>query len=377
MREILEQNVSGEPFSDFVTDVLSTELLKTQQYNEEQNPVPLTDIAAYRDRTAVAGRLVSEFQSLPWDYALTIEMPSGIGDALRGVIGHALSTSVCLLAPNEQFSTEYPSPPWTDVPVRPTTLQSLLSAYQARWNPNSVYLQIRMAGFIPRFGSSAPLEEGINTIKSFFGLGLALNFFRSGSRFGEPPANVCPWVHRLAGEKWEYERYTELDSSLSALVYKLEFDDRDGAVETEGERKAVAEAILERMGFVFSAGPPANRLLLASHWLLDSYSGSDTMLAFVQAVVVLEILLGDKAVSEVVGLGELLGNRCAYLISKSQSERDKILEDFPRIYKVRSGIVHAGKKRLSRDEWRLFMRLRWICNRVIQEESRLLAGKRT
>jgi hypothetical protein len=347
-------------------------------HNEEHDRVPLTDIDAYRDRSAVADRLVSEFQSLPWHYALTVEMPLGIGDTLHRVIrNHALSTSVRVIAPDEQFTTEYPPPPGTGTLPRLTTLRDLLSGYQARWNPNNVYLQIRTAGFIPPFGSSAPLEEGIDTIKSFFGLGLALNLCRRGNRFGEPPANAYLWVHRLAGERWEYERYTELDSSLSALLYKLTFDDRDGTVDTEEQRKAFAKAILVRMGIVFSAGQPANRLLLASHWLLDSYSGSDTMLAFVQAAVVLEILLGDKAVSEVVGLGELLRNRCAYLISHSQAERDEILREFPRIYSVRSSIVHAGKKRLSRDEWLLFVRLRWICQRVIQEESRLLAGKRS
>jgi hypothetical protein len=38
-----------------------------------------------------------------------------------------------------------------------------------------------------------------------------------------------------------------------------------------------------------------------------------------------------------------------------------------------SHIVHAGKKRLDLNEWQLFSQLRWICQRVIQEESRLLA----
>jgi hypothetical protein len=104
-----------------------------------------------------------------------------------------------------------------------------------------------------------------------------------------------------------------------------------------------------------------------------SHSGSDEMLSFVQAAVVLEILLGDKATSDVIGLGELLRNRCAYLISRSPLERERILSDFARIYDVRSKIVHEGKKRLNLDEWKLFSRLRWICQRVIREEARLLA----
>jgi Apea-like HEPN len=89
-------------------------------------------------------------------------------------------------------------------------------------------------------------------------------------------------------------------------------------------------------------------------------------------MIALEILLGDKQRSDLMGLSELLRNRCAYLIGKNQRQRESILDDFGRIYDVRSQIVHRGKSRLSRQEQYLFFRLRWMCFRVIQEEVRLL-----
>jgi hypothetical protein len=89
----------------------------------------------------------------------------------------------------------------------------------------------------------------------------------------------------------------------------------------------------------------------------------------------MEILLGDKAASDLMGLGELLRNRCAYLISRSHDEREKILEDFKGIYAVRSHIVHAGKKKLNAKERELFVELQWMCRRVIQEEVKLLQRK--
>jgi hypothetical protein len=45
---------------------------------------------------------------------------------------------------------------------------------------------------------------------------------------------------------------------------------------------------------------------------VDSAIGAGRLLPFVQAMVVLEILPGDKAASKEVGLNELLGNRCVY-----------------------------------------------------------------
>jgi Apea-like HEPN len=129
------------------------------------------------------------------------------------------------------------------------------------------------------------------------------------------------------------------------------------------------------MRAVFSGGPKAEPIILASGWLFDSYTGHDELLSCVQAMVVLEILLGDKAASDEIGLGWLLSNRCAYLIGKTQGERDDILRDFAQIYTVRSNIVHQGKPRLTRDELKLFYKLQWLCHRVIQKEIDLLMPK--
>ncbi|ALL66806.1 hypothetical protein K788_0003050 [Paraburkholderia caribensis MBA4] len=109
----------------------------------------------------------------------------------------------------------------------------------------------------------------------------------------------------------------------------------------------------------------------------DSYCGTDELLQYVQAAVVVEILLGDKAVSDQTGLGELLANRCAYLIANSHSMRNEILEVFRKINDVRSKIVHRGKSQLTKSERYLFFRLRWICSRIIQEEVRLIANEKS
>jgi len=97
------------------------------------------------------------------------------------------------------------------------------------------------------------------------------------------------------------------------------------------------------------------------------------LLSFVQTTVALEILLGEKQISDLMGLGELLRNRCAYLIGRTHRQREKILNDFKKIYDVRSKIVHRGKSKLNINERVLFSRLQWMCRRVIQEEIDLLA----
>ena len=73
-----------------------------------------------------------------------------------------------------------------------------------------------------------------------------------------------------------------------------------------------------------------------------------------------------------LGLGELLRNRCAYLIGKSHKQREEVLADFRDIYDLRSKIVHRGKVRLHLKERSLFAKLQWMCRCVIQEEVQLL-----
>ena len=86
----------------------------------------------------------------------------------------------------------------------------------------------------------------------------------------------------------------------------------------------------------------------------------------------LEILLGEHADTAKASLGEILGNRLAYLIGKNHRDRSEILNDFKKVYGVRSGILHHGKHRLRGQEKEYLGRTKTYCERAIQEESRLL-----
>ena len=90
--------------------------------------------------------------------------------------------------------------------------------------------------------------------------------------------------------------------------------------------------------------------------------------------VALEILLGEKASSDLIGIGELLANRCAYLIGKSHTQRGEIQAEVKSIYATRSRIVHAGQSRLSAREKHQLARLHVLCVRVIEKELELLAA---
>lgn len=179
-------------------------------------------------------------------------------------------------------------------------------------------------------------------------------------------------IHRKIGSAWSWERSHEWGADQSDVFHDLELDDLGGHLNEESEQSSWIQNRLRLVSSVFTHNTEAEKIILASQWLFDSHCGSNELLSFVQTVVAMEILLGDKAVSDLMGLGELLRNRCAYLIGDSQKQREEILDDFRKIYDVRSQIVHRGKSRLTQNERVLFYDLRRMCRRVIQEEVNLL-----
>ena len=146
----------------------------------------------------------------------------------------------------------------------------------------------------------------------------------------------------------------------------------NGYLDTDEKKANHIEGSLEKISKALHQESESEKVQLAGRWLFDSYSGENELLSFVQTTVALEILLGEKESSDLMGLGELLRNRCAYLIGDSHKQRKEILNDFNEIYSIRSKIVHRGKNKLKRYERVLFYKLQWMVNRVIQEEIKLL-----
>lgn len=191
-----------------------------------------------------------------------------------------------------------------------------------------------------------------------------------------PPEAVF-YVHKAHGKGWEIDSKLNIDADISRVLHEIKSHTMIEGADSEARKHGLVELILEELAAVFSASKEAQAITLAGEWLLDSHGGRDARLNYVQAMVVLEVLLGDKADSDEIGLGKLLRNRCAYLIGASHQERASLLKDFDDIYEVRSQIVHRGMPQLSIRERVLFQKLHDICNRVIQREVDLLRATKS
>lgn len=378
LKKRMDQYVSETPLYDFLYETLSRELYEQQEFDSNFPLANLTDLSEYKDTKSVAQRLITDFESLPWKYALTIRVENDFGQLFaQSIKEFQLGDCLTLITPSEGFIQQYPLQSGIEARDRAisgqTSLLGLLGAPKSEeWDKASTYLQIKVSGFIGKYGETTPLEDGISLLKAFCGLAIALRLLKINRKYRTTSPKSKFFLHWNGRTRWEVLDIHELDAGSSEAFNDLIFYDLDGALDTDVKRAAWMREVLNSIHLVISNRESSRRLILAGQWLFDSYCGKNDLLSFVQTAVVLEILLGEKAVSDLLGLGELLRNRCAYLIGKTNKQRQEVLTDFKEIYDVRSKIVHAGKSRLNLHERTLFSKLQWICRRVIQEEVKLL-----
>jgi hypothetical protein len=226
---------------------------------------------------------------------------------------------------------------------------------------------------VGQYGGTSTTLKAERLVRAFCGLGIAVRLFAHRHKFHQGVSKSYFYVHRQEqGGTWKPESRLDVDDTTDRGLLGLEMHTLDGQLATEQSKIEWAAYRLGDIQVAFSSDKKAESIILASQWLFDSHAGRDELLSFIQAMVVLEILLGDKKISDEIGIGELMRNRCAYLIGDSHEERAQLLDTFNKIYRVRSQIVHSGKHRLTLEERSLFSRLRWMCRRVIAKELDLL-----
>jgi hypothetical protein len=371
LRERLENYIGDFPLYRFLILTITNELQENYEYSQESVSHLLSELEEYRDIQSVAKRLVKQFNSLPWEYTISIQL----NDSLKHLATYftpleQFAKIIKVVQSTPDFIKTYPLK--SGIKRRDNRIEHSFPLFSLNnttpWIQGGLCVQITTQGFIDSYGSSESIKNVISTLKSFLGLCFALGILEVSSEFFyEAIHKKGCYVHKKVGEKWEIETIFELPIDLSKAINSLNIDYSDKKP-SDPELQRRIQTRLITIVTAFNEQKKARNLLLAGEWFFDSYCGSNEFLCFVQAIIVLEILLGDKSESDLMGLTALLRNRCAYLIGTSQSQRDEILKLFGEIYEVRSKIVHSGKTRLNSKEKELLRRLKWICRRVIAEE---------
>lgn len=369
LKEQAFKYIGEKPLSVFIKERLSEKLRNSFEFDSNQKS-SLTELTGFNDPESLANEIITEFESLPWDYALFLKLPKNLGTKLNSLIDEIPFNF------NDQFSfcrpsnDIYPNPPKHGSLKQFPTLDFLKNEEQ--WNEEDLYIKFDTKGYIGLFNQTYPVLDFQDLVKSFLGISIAIRIIdfensRSGSNF----ESKIVTYHNFKGD-WQPKFTLSFSESFSNEFEKLDIWSTWMEKYDEDRRKRIIIDDLSKIKKVFSNINENHLLLRASQWFYDSFCNENDLLAFVQSITCIEILLGDKTSSDIIGIGELLRNRCAYLIGDTKSQRNEILNDFKRIYDTRSKIVHRGKNRLNASERNDLYRLRWLCLRSIQEEVKLL-----
>jgi len=375
----LHRWISDQPLSDFLMGTINNALMGDKYENGSHQPI--TGLLGWSDVGAKASELIDQFDRLPETYIVTISAPEGMDKYLEAGDGQLrLSKAARVALATDSFSQDHPVSTGDEQRDRDiwdhTLLGGLSNVGDSNYEWKGAYLQIIKQGFLGRFTETVTEHELVGDFKALWGVQLALGIAQRRRSWSAYPSKRKLIVHRIAGENLELTFRIELDASASQLINDIKFNDwvpGDHPLET---KLGVYKLDLDKLDLMFGTSPEAERLRLAARWLFDSYAAENELLAYIQAMVCLEIILGDASLIGEIGLGELLRNRCAYLIGKTSVQRREILEDFKEIYDVRSHIVHRGKNRMSAREREHYGKLVWYCKRCIQEELKLLEQAR-
>ena len=373
-REQLEEYIDEYPFANFVLDTLGEELWERDQYQKDVT-LKLTEIAGYQNASELADRLLNQFATLPCKYQVTIELPAALQDILRPEqTTSEISPRIRFVRATEEFNAKYPLD--TGKSRRNNRLRGgalfLWDGMPPKWSEGHVHLQIECEGFIGQYGTSATATSCERLLRSIFGMGLACQLFDFKYQYSPGRVPISAFVHQQSGVgEWMATTKYELADRTSQVLGNLALHALDGRVKPD-EMPGWRAYQLKNISAVCRAGSRADPTILAGQWFFDSYGGDDSLLQFIQCMVVLEIILGDKSTANETGTGALISNRFAYLVGQTHEERTSLIEAIKHIYQVRSKIVHSGKNHLTGEERILLQRLRWMCRRAIDKEAELL-----
>lgn len=371
-RKALAEAVSEHPFSTFAFGFLQ-ERLEQQFSYEDAPPKHLTSLAGYEELTRVSNAIVDAFLSLPWQYAFIFKLPlkasylEGVPEADQV---YSLAGDVSLVRAGRLFRERFPLPSSGSEGIQ-QSLFSLSRHQPESWSSDYFYLVHTTKGYVLNYLDTQPVKAAGLLLRAVGGLLQASGF--AVARKVYSPSSVDGWIHVYKEEAGG--QYTSVDSHRFDADY-TEFFRSLQWIELpkmpEEMWNSLMNSVADLLRPAFAESETAMLLRRCSQWYFDSLCGSNRLLQFVQATVAIEILLGDKPASDLLGLGELLANRCAYSLADSHDERSEILKDFRSIYDTRSQIVHRGKIDLTDAELDQLARLWGLCGRLVRKELNLL-----
>lgn len=323
-------------------------------------------------------RIADHIQSLPKSYVIISEVSPQISSAMNcNNLKVKLSDRISIISedqlPQSIFGPKLTFLSYDEIHGFPGDQQLPLSMSarhvagdgdQPSYTP--LYIEYKCSGLITDDSNSKIFREFYDELRAFYGIMRAAGLLGSIT-YREP--------HKLQNSS-----YALVDRSDSAIIASVESNPKDiidaSKFLVSTSVKEWINSLTDKSEFftpalrIFSTND--HRLRTASVWMLRAIQSTRPLDQLLEAAIVVEVLLGDRATSDRIGLSKLMANRCAYALGKTVSEREKVIKDFEHFYQIRSLIVHTGRFQVSKKDKEAISNGLGLATRILRHELDLL-----
>lgn len=243
-----------------------------------------------------------------------------------------------------------------------------LKILRGKSEETSVYLRIKTSGYARGNLDASAISSALSYLKQFLELTRNAKYFSAKSSLAPMLSDYigCDSYIIDCETSEEFRGYVlpaPFQKYLSAIVVNESelrvFDEKAGktllasfrvAVTSEEKAEALKEAMRPILNILDYPSNNSDAIVIKSalEWAFDSKINENQTIAFLQACIGLEAILGDDEKDE--PLVSRLADRCAYLLGRGFEDRKSIRRQFKSIYDSRSKLIHGRKARLDRHE---------------------------
>jgi hypothetical protein len=335
----LKKTLDRGGVSEFARTRIHTKVLQSGYSPDDDHVVDLRSIDGFTDHLALAKYVVDELKTLPWSYQILVRGPAYVKagssrNPLKVKISDQLNlVSSDIIKKTLSFSSGNPD-------IDDWMWKSSLPREKRKLAEQWLYFVFNYTGYISPGQGSKISGMLTDELRAFYGRCLAHGL-----------------LHPYGSHREDAIALIILGASADGIIVPLGTMDSDvrGATSfyTSGNlgrafrSSEKLQAALSPIQSTFSCGNSA-RLKTAAMWLLRAHMSQKPIDKVLESAITLEVLLGDREMSDKIGLTKLMANRCAYALGKSQRDRADIIQFFLDFYRLRSDVVHTG--RLNMDE---------------------------
>ena len=325
-----------------------------------------TSSLASTEREALCQGLQSFLLSLPRDYEVWLSLPSF----------EWWGTDEIRVAESLSFAKE----------ILPETLSGKSKASKGsstrRATKGCVFLKVVTKGYGGCLRDTTAAAGAFSLAKQLLQFAKIESLFYEMPKVVMPPQRlneVCAYALDLNAPTRRFVEVPVSDAIREHVAFLKVFEDmviarstltQTGKRRRSREKHEALREVLLPFGSLFDMAnvepESALRVFAGLEWLFDSEATEDQTLAFLQACIGLEAMLGDDDKDE--PLMQRLADRCAFLLGSGWKERGLLRDKFKAIYKLRSKLVHGRRRRLEPDEGKTLKAVNELLTRVIVKE---------